>query len=86
MSLHDVLDMRHRAQCQARKDTRSSIMLTLPSKGVDNVENGQQGERPANVIDNRLFAVLKELVYNEPKQQRVDERPDCRRVRPKRKI
>ena len=56
-------------------------MTTTPDVDIDTREDGQQWESPRYAVDDGLFTRGEELVDDETKEKKMDERPYAKRPR-----
>ena len=66
----DVADARGDKQCENESD---DVVLASPDVDVDTVEHSEEGETPANAIDDDFLATVVELVDDGAEQQEVDQ-------------
>jgi len=71
--LDDVVDVADARRYEQREDKGDNIVLATPDVDVDTVERGEEGETPANAVDDDLLAAIVELVDDRAEQQEVDQ-------------
>lgn len=74
--LHDVVDVGDGGRDQEGKDERDDIVLANPNVDVNRVEDSEEGEAPADTVDDGALSGGEELVDHCTAEQEVDEGPD----------
>jgi len=80
MLLDDIVDVRHSGRDEESQNECGEIPLSTPEVDVDAIQSGQDGETPANTINDCLFAIIGELVYDEAKKEQMNQRPDAKSI------
>ena len=77
--LHDVVDVGDDGADEERENECNDVVAARPDVDVDGVEDGEEGETPADAVDDDVLAVGRELVDDGAKEQEVNEGPDAER-------
>jgi len=78
--LDEIVGMADGRGHEQRKDESDDVVLATPDVDVDAIKGTEEGETPANGVDDDFLATVVELVDDRSKQQEVDQRPDAERV------
>lgn len=81
MLLDNVVDVGDRAADEEGKHESDDVVAMRPNVDVDRVEDSEEGEAPANTVDNDRLAVGGELIKDGAEEEEVNEGPDAERPR-----
>jgi len=76
--LDNVVDLRDGRRNQQRHDERKDEPVPAGEKDENAVEDTEDGESPANRVDNDLLTTGGELVDHGTKEQKVDQGPNVK--------
>jgi len=74
----DIVDVGDSRADEESKDEGDDVVTSSPDVDVDGVEEDEEGEAPADSVDDGLLAALGELVDDSAEKQEVNDGPDTK--------
>jgi len=74
--LDDVIDVGHRGADEECEDERDDVVLAAPDVDIDSVDDSEEGEAPADAVDDDTVSSREELVDDESEEEEVYQRPE----------
>ncbi|KAG8994342.1 hypothetical protein FRB94_012919 [Tulasnella sp. JGI-2019a] len=71
----ETIHVRHSSTAEDGEDEESKIFLMDPEVKADRVEEQDEREPPAELIDNNLLSAIRPLIEDGADEQRLDDRP-----------